>query len=394
MPGEHIETSSGTYAAPLTFSTPRSAEEADKGEGVLRDWIAEPFEAPEPVPRALQSLDFVSAYLDNTISPKDARFVKTVLRFLQKSFGIGSIVWGIKNHHALLPSAQFNPVEIYLYSDHPTWAAARSPPTALLHALSRFYPDAARWITTLRKHTRLNQPRDAPCDTRCKPGLGHRFVNHMTGLELPVLPSALLNTLELIESCKPLAAEPRCTWINHVNVLHANGKCRHKNIYYHLRQSIEEGWYRDECNKEGSTEWQRGNCASYTPSQMDAKMATLVKQYARYHGWNSSAVPQVMGLLWNSSTTNKAWTLSHKSKLKSSYGHPDRHAIYTYGVRAEDTARFAQAYGFKPGFVRWIEAANAKESLRHILFDVSIDFVVTKAGAVETVGAAIGGGSL
>ena len=203
------------------------------------------------------------------------------------------------------------------------------------------------------------------------PALGRRFVNQMTGLELPQEASGHLDTLELIESCSPQAGEPSCTWVNHVNVLHENGNCRHKNIYYHLRQSIEEGWYRDECAKDST------GCPSYTADQMDAKMQNLIREYALYHGWDNKAVPSVMRLLWNSSTTNKAWTLSYKSKLKSAYGHPDRHSLYTYGVNVEDTAKFASEHGFKADFVRWIRASQ--ERLRHILFDVSIDFVVSEA---------------
>jgi len=373
----------------LSITGSKPIPENDKGEKMLRDWIAEPYEASEPSTDSVNTIDFIGAYLRATLKADNSRFLQEVLYFIRETFGVGSVVWGIKHHHALRSNANFNPVELYIYNDHPKWQNASSAPAALLHALSRFYPDSARWITSFRRHTRLLWSKDAPCDTRCRPDLGKRFINHMTGIELPQHSGGRLDSLEFIEACNGQRSEPRCTWVNHVNVLHDTGKCRHKNTYYHTRQSIEEGWYRDDCTD-------TGKCMEYSSKQMLDKVYTTIRDYAVYHGWNTTTVlPKVLELVLasNNVKTRNAWTVAHKSKLKSSYRHPDRHAIYNYGLSAEDTANFAFAQGFEPKFVEWIRQSAPK--MKHILFDTSVDFVLTDTGTgIEVVGAAIGGGSL
>ena len=158
--------------APLLFSNHRTPHEEDVAEIMRRDWIAEPYEidhSPD-VDSDFDEIDIFRAYLIATTNASVTAFLIEVCMFLRRTFGIGSIVWGIKHHHSLLADAAFNPIELYVYNDHPKWKTALSPPAALLHALFRFYPDAAHWMDALRHRTNLLQPRDGPCASLCRPG--------------------------------------------------------------------------------------------------------------------------------------------------------------------------------------------------------------------------------
>ena len=213
-------------------------------------------------------------------------------------------------------------------------------------------------------------------------------MNHMTGIELPQTTDGILDTVELIESCSAQHPQPQSTWLNHVHVLLQNGTCRPKNEYYHVRQSIEEGWYRDECENPD-------NCPAFTDEQMLQKVSATVQEYAAYQSWNPVVVQQVLKLILGLQgvSARNAWTVAHKSKMKNMYNNPVRHSIYNYGVGVHDTASFAHKYGFQEKFVQWLHDSAGR--LGHILFDVSVDFIVSNDGvSIEVVGAAIGGGSL